>query len=170
MKLWLLLLAVTLYAAPVSSDGGILYYRKDLVPTPPKTWDEMMSMCSIANSKNIGCYSGQFKKYEGLTVNALEWLETSGGGTIIDPAGRITVNNPNAAKILTRAASWINGADPIAPPGVLHFTEEETHQWFKDGKAVFMRNWPYAKKLLEADDSAVKKKFGVTDLPRGAFG
>ena len=32
----------TLYAAPVSSDGGILYYRKDLVPTPPKTWDEMM--------------------------------------------------------------------------------------------------------------------------------
>src|SRR5664279_2067724 len=33
-----------LYAAPVSSDGGILFYRKDLVPTPPKTWDEMMSM------------------------------------------------------------------------------------------------------------------------------
>ena len=33
----------TLYAAPESSDGGILYYRKDLVPTPPKTWDEMIA-------------------------------------------------------------------------------------------------------------------------------
>ena len=51
----------TLYAAPESSDGGILYYRKDLVPTPPKTWDEMMSMCSIAKANNIGCYAGQFK-------------------------------------------------------------------------------------------------------------
>src|SRR5260370_31942706 len=33
----------TLYAAPQSSDGGMLYYRKDLVPTPPKTWDELMT-------------------------------------------------------------------------------------------------------------------------------
>ena len=32
----------TLYAAPSTSDGGILYYRKDLVPTAPTTWDEMM--------------------------------------------------------------------------------------------------------------------------------
>ncbi|HEX7203452.1 MAG TPA: extracellular solute-binding protein, partial [Arthrobacter sp.] len=45
-----------LYTAPVSSDGGILYYRKDLVPEAPKTWDEMMDMCSIAKENNIGCY------------------------------------------------------------------------------------------------------------------
>ncbi len=41
----------TLYAAPQNSDGGILYYRKDLVPTAPKTWDEMMGMCSIAKAE-----------------------------------------------------------------------------------------------------------------------
>ena len=29
----------TLYALPYASDGGLLYYRKDLVPNPPKTWD-----------------------------------------------------------------------------------------------------------------------------------
>src|ERR687890_2298872 len=34
----------TLYAAPQTSDGGLLYYRKDLVPNAPKTWDEMMGM------------------------------------------------------------------------------------------------------------------------------
>jgi hypothetical protein len=45
----------------------MLYYRKDLVPTPPKTWDEMMSMCSIAKKNNMDCYAGQFAKYEGLT-------------------------------------------------------------------------------------------------------
>ncbi|MBK0296787.1 hypothetical protein IAE22_33260, partial [Bacillus sp. S34] len=28
----------TLYAAPQTSDGALLYYRKDLVKTPPTTW------------------------------------------------------------------------------------------------------------------------------------
>ena len=69
----------TLYAAPQTSDGGMLYYRKDLVPTPPKTWDEMMGMCSIAKANNIGCYAGQFSKYEGLTVNASEAINSAGG-------------------------------------------------------------------------------------------
>ena len=69
----------TLYAAPAASDGGMLYYRKDLVPTPPKTWDEMMGMCAIAKQNNIGCYAGQFSKYEGLTVNAAEAINTAGG-------------------------------------------------------------------------------------------
>ncbi len=41
----------TLFAAPTSSDGGMLYYRSDLVKTPPKTIDEMWSMCSIAKKR-----------------------------------------------------------------------------------------------------------------------
>src|SRR5829696_4369652 len=45
----------TLYAAPVTSDGGMLYYRTDLVDTPPKTWDEMMGMCSIAEKNKMDC-------------------------------------------------------------------------------------------------------------------
>ena len=36
----------TLYAAPYASDGGMLYYRKDLVSTPPKTWDELIADCA----------------------------------------------------------------------------------------------------------------------------
>ena len=35
----------TLFAAPSTSDAGLLYYRSDLVPTPPKTWDEMIADC-----------------------------------------------------------------------------------------------------------------------------
>src|ERR1700712_1646412 len=58
-----------LYAAPQLSDGGLLYYRTDLVKTPPKTWSDMMADCKSAKAKGIGCYAGQFAKYEGLTVN-----------------------------------------------------------------------------------------------------
>ena len=31
----------------------------------------MMGMCSIAKENNIGCFAGQYAKYEGLTVNTL---------------------------------------------------------------------------------------------------
>ena len=33
------------------------------------------------------------------------------------------------------------------------------------GNAAFMRNWPYAYGLSNADDSAVKDKFDATALP-----
>ncbi|MEO6702649.1 MAG: extracellular solute-binding protein, partial [Jatrophihabitantaceae bacterium] len=73
----------TLFAAPYASDGGLLYYRKDLVPTPPKTWDELISDCQGKTSGSItgskpGCYAGQFAKYEGLTVNAAEAINAAG--------------------------------------------------------------------------------------------
>ncbi|HET9658435.1 MAG TPA: extracellular solute-binding protein [Kineosporiaceae bacterium] len=59
----------TLYAAPFASDGGLLYYRRDLVPTPPTTTpDEMWSDCAVARKHGIGCYAGQFAKYEGISV------------------------------------------------------------------------------------------------------
>src|SRR5690348_16825203 len=69
----------TLYAAPWASDGGLLYYRKDLVKTPPKTLDQMWNDCKIAKQHNMSCYAGQFAKYEGLTVNATEAMNTFGG-------------------------------------------------------------------------------------------
>ena len=75
------------YAAPSSTDSQILYYRKDLLgsKTPPSNWDELMADCSIAKKHNIDCYSGQFAKYEGLTVNFNEAI-TSEGGTVVDGA------------------------------------------------------------------------------------
>ena len=85
----------TLYAAPQNSDGGILYYRKDLVPTAPKTWDEMMGMCSIAKENNIGCFAGQYAKYEGLTVNTSEAIN-SAGGSVLDAEGKPSLNTPEA--------------------------------------------------------------------------
>ena len=33
-----------LYGAPDNSNTELLWYRKDLVPTPPQTWDQMIAM------------------------------------------------------------------------------------------------------------------------------
>src|SRR6266536_864209 len=65
-----------LWAAPFFTNAGLLYYRKDILDKagkqPPKTYDELQADCSIAKQNNMGCYGGQFAKYEGLTVNFSE--------------------------------------------------------------------------------------------------
>ena len=106
----------------------------------------------------------QGRAYEGLTVNALEWLASQGGGTIVDASGKVTVDNPRAIAALDLAASWVG---KIAPEGVLTYGEEEARGVFQTGDAVFMRNWPYAWALANAPDSPIRGKVGVTALPRG---
>jgi len=156
-----------MYAAPVSSDGGILYYRKDLVPTPPKTWAEMMSMCSIAKAKNIGCFAGQYFKYEGLTVNAAEAIN-SAGGTILGPDGKPTVTSPEAKKGMENLVAAY--ADGNIPKEGITFKEEEGRLAFENGKLLFLRNWPYVYNLAKTDGSSkVKDTFGMAPLP-GATG
>jgi len=156
-----------LYAAPVSSDGGILYYRKDLVPTPPKTFDEMMGMCSIAKAKNIGCYAGQFAKYEGLTVNVAEAIN-SAGGTIIGADGKPTLSTPEAKKGLQNLVGAYK--DGNIPKEGITFQEEQGRLAFESGKLLFLRNWPYVYNLAKTDGSSkVKDTFGMAPLP-GASG
>ena len=152
-----------LYAAPVSSDGGILYYRKDLVPTPPTTWDEMMGMCSIAKENNIGCYAGQFKQYEGLTVNASEAIN-SAGGSVLNDEGKPNLNTPEAAEGLGNLVEAFKNGN--IPAEAITYQEEESRRAFQDGNLLFLRNWPYVYNLATTEGSSkVKDVLGMAALP-----
>jgi multiple sugar transport system substrate-binding protein len=100
-----------LYAAPLNTNGGLLYYRKDLVPNPPKTWTEMLSDCNIAKAHGVGCYAGQFAPYEGLTVNTAEVINAF-GGTFVGPDGKTpTINSPQARSGLQVLAGAYKSGD-----------------------------------------------------------
>jgi multiple sugar transport system substrate-binding protein len=153
----------TLYAAPQTSDGGLLYYRKDLVPNPPKTWDEMMSMCSVAKQNNIGCYAGQFAQYEGLTVNAAEAINTW-GGKIVDDSGKAAVNSPESKAGLSKLVDAFKSGN--IPQQAITYQEEQGRQAFENGQLLFLRNWPYVYNLAKTDGSSkVKDTFGIAPLP-----
>jgi multiple sugar transport system substrate-binding protein len=153
-----------LYAAPVSSDGGLLYYRKDLVKTPPKTWDEMMSDCKIAKQRNIGCYAGQFTKYEGLTVNAAEAINTAGGTIVGKDGATPTVDSAAAAEGLNNLVTAYKNGN--IPKQAITYQEEQGRQAFEAGQLLFLRNWPYVYNLAKTDGSSkVKSTFGIAPLP-----
>ncbi len=152
-----------LYAAPQSSDGGILYYRKDLVETPPATWDELVDMCSIAEENDMGCFAGQYAQYEGLTVNASEAIN-SAGGSVIDDQGKPTLDTPEAAEGLGNLVeAFESGAIPAE---AITYTEEEGRIAFQNGDLLFHRNWPYVYSLATTEESSkVKDSLGMAPLP-----
>ncbi|WP_394791313.1 ABC transporter substrate-binding protein [Rhodoferax sp.] len=167
-----------LLAMPWFTDAGVLYYRKDLLAKynekAPTTWAELTATAQKvmdgerkAGTPDMQGFVFQAKAYEGLTCDGIEWVSSFGGGSIVDPTGKITINNPQAAKALNTAAGWIG---TIAPTGVLNYGEEEARGVFQKGNAVFMRNWPYAWSLSQGADSPVKGKVGVVALPKGDNG
>jgi multiple sugar transport system substrate-binding protein len=154
----------TLYAAPMQTDAGILYYRKDLVKNPPKTWDEMMADCKIAKKNGMGCYAGQFSKYEGLTVNAAEAINTAGGKIVGSDGQTPTVDTPQSAQGLSALVKAYK--DGNIPRQAITYTEEEGRIAFEQGQLLFLRNWPYVYSLAKTEGSSkVKDKFGIAPLP-----
>jgi trehalose/maltose transport system substrate-binding protein len=168
-----------LVGIPWFTDAGLLFYRTDLLTkygysAPPATWQELTDMAKkiqdgerAAGNQDFWGFVWQGKAYEGLTCDALEWIFSNGGGTIVSPDKKVTINNPQSIQAVDTAASWIG---TISPPGVTNFAEEDARNAFQGGNAAFMRNWPYAYSLGQGADSAIKDKFDVAPLPAGAGG
>ncbi len=164
-----------LVALPWFIDGGLLYYRKDLLESyalpVPQSWQELTETATKIQQAerekgrtDLWGFVFAARAYEGLTCAALEWVHSAGGGSLVEKNGEVSINNEAAREILKLAASWIG---TIAPRGVLGYMEEETRTVFQSGRAVFMRNWPYAWELSQAAESPVKGKVGISVLPKG---
>ena len=155
-----------IYAAPWTSDGGMLYYRSDLVQTPPKTWDELNQACAdVAEKNDMDCYAGQFKQYEGLTVNASEAIN-SAGGVIMENSGKdVAVDTQEARDGLQFLVDGFKNGE--IPKEAITYQEEEGRRAFQQGKLLFLRNWPYVYNLAntEGPDSKIVGKFDVAPLP-----
>jgi len=152
-------------AAPLRTDLGVLYYRTDIISTPPNTFENLTSLAKSNASKTKYGYVWQGSQYEGLVCDFVEVL-AGYGGTVLDPSDskKVTINSPQGVQALTEMVSWVG---TISPKSVTTFTEEPSRQAFQNGDAIFMRNWPYAYSLGNASGSKVAGKFDIHAMPYG---
>jgi trehalose/maltose transport system substrate-binding protein len=166
-----------LVAMPWFGDYGILYYRTDLLKkygykAPPKTWADLFKMAKKIQTgeqktnKSFNGFVFQGNSYEGLTCNALEWIASAGGGTLVS-GGKATINNAKARTILDALRVQVG---KTTPRGVTSYQEDQTEHAFDAGDAAFARNWPYQYGIGAGAGSKVKGKFSVTVLPHGSTG
>lgn len=155
-----------IWAVPWYTDFGVLFYRKDLVTKPPKTWAELIRLAreNIKKGKVKYGYAFQGNQYEGLVCNALEFI-FSNGGKVLD-GNKVVINTPEAVEGLEILMEIIK----ICPEEVIAFQEEDSRLAFQDGEILFLRNWPYNWNLLNQENSPVKGRIGIAPLPVGPRG
>jgi multiple sugar transport system substrate-binding protein len=157
-----------IYAIPWYIDAGVLYYRKDLLKKygrpVPNTWSELVATAQEITQKEKGLYGfiWQGKQYEGLVCNALEYIWSNGGEVL--EGGQPVLDNPRNVEALRFMRDLITKYG-VTPALVTTAIEEPTRHLFGSGRALFMRNWPYAWNLFEKKGSAVQGKTGVAPLP-----
>ncbi|MBI3995558.1 MAG: ABC transporter substrate-binding protein [Nitrospirae bacterium] len=159
------------YAVPWYIDAGLLYYRKDLLDKygfgPPKTWEELVgesqTILEGERDPQLKGFIWQGKQYEGLICNVLEYIR-SNGGEVLDRDGKVVLSSPPARKALGFMRDLITRYG-VSPPMVTTADEEATRRIFGEGRAVFLRNWPYAWNLFEQPGSKIRGKVGVSPLP-----
>ncbi len=157
-----------LYRVPVRTDVGALYYRRDLLHAaglpPPRTLDDLERASHLLqNPPARWGFVWQGKQYEGLVCDYLELLQGCGGFWVDPRTLAVGLDRPEALRAL-RFLTRCLGRAPISPPGVTTYEEEESRHLFQDGRAVFLRNWPYVWALVQAEGSAVRGRVGVAPM------
>lgn len=156
------------YAFPDYTDVGLLYYRTDIITTPPKTWDELITMANEHKGEGGTEYGYVFQAFQGEPVvcNALEFIKQNGGTDLVD--GKFSINSTQTIDALKFMRKLID--DGISPEGVLTHKPNDSLAIFSEGKSIFMRNWTYAYSCNSDPASKIQGKVGVAPLPVGPTG
>jgi multiple sugar transport system substrate-binding protein len=131
-----------LWAAPLNTNTQLLWYRTDLSPTPPATWDEMIQRSEQLHQQGLPSYiEVQGAQYEGLSV-WFNTLLTSAGGQLVSENGDVLVGQGDAARkaaaIMQRVAS-----SPAADPSLSVAQENDGRLAMEAGNAAFQVNYPF---------------------------
>jgi multiple sugar transport system substrate-binding protein len=153
-----------LVAAPFNSNTQLLWYRKDLVPNPPKTWAEMISQAeALARQGKPHYIEIQGASYEGYTV----WINAmilSAGGQVISENGEQVALGPKAAQGISLIGQLARS--PAADPSLGVQMEDQNRLAFETGKAAFEINYPFVYPSAQQNAPAIAKQMGWVEYPR----
>ena len=155
-----------LYRMPFRSDGGMLYYRSDMLAEngyePPDTFEELVTIAEDLQAKGVAKWGfvWQGKQYEGLPAMFIEILEGFGAYWINADTLEVGLDEENAIAAVEFLRNTV--LKGISPPGVTTYAEEESRRLFEAGETVFLRNWPYV--AVMAADSDIAGKYGLKPM------
>jgi len=152
-----------LVAVPYNSNTQLLWYRSDLVKTPPKTWAQMISDAeALAKQGKPHLIEIQGAQYEG-TVVWFNTLTVSAGGSILNPTSTAAQLGPAAIKALSimKQLATSSAADPSL--GVQ--MENDNRLAMEAGHAAFELNYPFVYPSMKVGNPKLFKVFKWAPYP-----
>ena len=153
-----------LYAAPYNTNTQLLWYRSDLVPTPPTTWAQMIADAEqLAKEGKPHYIEIQGAQYEGTTV----WFNSllaSAGGSVLNASSTAPSLGAPALKALQIMSTLANS--PAADPSLGVQQEDQNRLAMEDGTAAFELNYPFVYPSMQMDNPQLFKHFKWALYPR----
>jgi len=144
---------------PISTETYGLFYNKDLCPTPPKTWDDLVSFCKTFNAANSGKYG--FVMDVGNAYYSILFT-SSQGNKLFGPDGTDTTNSGLNAPASVEGMKFFNSLRAqILPVAASDLATATVDALFQGGQAAMHITGPWNFKNFK--DAGIN--FGVTTLP-----
>jgi multiple sugar transport system substrate-binding protein len=146
------------YGAPFNSNTQLLFYRKDLVPTPPTTWDQMIDQAEQLGST----IQVQALRYEGYVVWFNTLLQSAGGEILSGPEEVDLPQGPteDALRVIGKLAN-----SPAAAPDISTSDEDSARLGYEAGASAFMVNYTFAYGSAGENAPDIQKNTGIARYP-----
>jgi trehalose/maltose transport system substrate-binding protein len=157
-----------LYAVPDNTNTQLLWYRSDLVKTPPRTWTEMINdSIKLAKEGKPHLIEIQGAQYEGATVWFNSMLASAGGSVLTPDAAHVSLGKPaiKALTIMKRLATSV-----AADPSLDVQQENDNRLAMEGGTAAFQLNYPFVYPSMKADNPKMFKNFKWAPYPEVILG
>jgi multiple sugar transport system substrate-binding protein len=162
------------FGIPFEAETSPLFARTDLIqqasgqPDPPKTLDDLTTMCKKLNSPPSlyawGFTLGRTPDCFGNTLNII-WND---GGTLVDKDGKVALNSPETVAAITRIKGWWD--DKLIPPDSPTWDDTGNNAAFQKKQAAFVINPPSIYGWMVANDQDLLKNATMAAVPAGKSG
>jgi trehalose/maltose transport system substrate-binding protein len=151
------------YGIAKHTNVQLLWYRKSLVPTPPTTFDEMMSMSEQLKAQGkpyeIGFTAAQ---YEGYVVN-INNLITAYGGTIVNDDSTAPTIDDKTVQALTLLQKLASSG--LTSSSLSNAQEPEVFADLQAERSAFSLNWPYVLSAMREANPDLVNDLGFAPYP-----
>jgi len=150
-----------LYAAPYTSNTQLLWYRRDRVAEPPKTWAQLIRQAE--RTDRPGAVQVQGSRAEGFVVWFTSLLYSAGGRVLSEDGEVALARKPTAQALRVMKAL---ATSPAADPSLPVQAEDDNRLAFETGGPTFMVNYPFVFPSAQANAPEVFRNLGVARYPR----
>ena len=164
------------YMIPLDGDFHMVYYRSDLIDTPPKTWDEYLTIAAANHGKDLNGdgendYGSCIAKKKGQqsywwiisVAGGLLQAKGTGEGAFFDTTNMNPLWNNDALKL---ALETYKKTMDYGPPDEINLGVGDTRGLFTTGRCALSMDWGDIGTLaLDPATSTVQDKVGAVITP-----